>query len=114
MDGEDNRVEFFDKDMEYAYLTLRESDPQLFSRITRAIEDLRSDRRAGRPAPKWFIPPRYRNASVNNIWRYDLPNGWRLLYTITGSHIQILIIILDWMSHKEYERLVGLKGGRRR
>ena len=110
MDEEHNRVEFWDKTTETAYLALEDKDPQLFRHISRSIEDLQNNRRAGRPAPKWFIPPKYRKVGVDNIWRYNMPGAWRLLYTITGNHIRILIIVLNWMTHKEYERMIGLRG----
>ena len=113
MDEEHNRVEFWDNSTEEAYFTLEKSDPQLFKHITRAMEDLQKNRRAGRPSPKWFIPPKYRKAGVTNIWRYNLPGAWRLIYTLEGDHIRIIIIVLDWMTHKEYERFIGLKGKRK-
>lgn len=114
MNEEHNRVEFFDKSLEEAYFALKTSDNQLFKHITRALEDLQDNRRVGIPGPKWFIPKKYKNEGINNIWRYRLPGAWRLLYSITGDHIQVLIIILDWMTHKDYEKLVGLKRRKRR
>ena len=35
---------------------------------------------------------------------YDLPNGWRLIYTIETNEILVLAIILEWFDHKNYER----------
>jgi hypothetical protein len=114
VDEEYNDVEFIDIKTQEEYYSLKKSDPQLFKFITRAIEDLKNDRRAGRPAPKWFIPPKFRKHGIDNVWRYNLPGAWRLLYSIKGSHIKILIILLCWMPHKEYEKKVGLKGRKRR
>jgi len=46
--------------------------------------------------------------SLTNLWIYDLPNGWRLLYSVTsGGEIEIIAAVLDWMNHKDYERLFG-------
>jgi len=42
---------------------------------------------------------------IRNLWKYDLPDGWRLLYSITTpTKVEILSIIIEWFNHKEYER----------
>ena len=45
--------------------------------------------------------------NVVNLWKYDLPNGWRLVYTIKEDEIMILNVILEWFDHKNYERRFG-------
>jgi len=45
--------------------------------------------------------------NITNLWKYNLPNGWRLIYTIRGSEVEIISVILEWFSHKEYERKFG-------
>ena len=43
---------------------------------------------------------------INNLWIYNLPSSWRLLYSITPSiEVKVIAAILDWMNHKDYERL---------
>ncbi len=45
---------------------------------------------------------------MNNLWKYDLPDGWRIIYTITTPNkIEILAIILEWSDHKGYEKRFG-------
>ena len=41
---------------------------------------------------------------IDNLWKYDLPNAWRLIYSIKNGQITILSIILEWMNHKDYEK----------
>jgi len=44
---------------------------------------------------------------TNNIRVYNLPMAWRMLYSITRSEdVRIIAIILDWTSHKDYEKLL--------
>ncbi|MFW5846991.1 MAG: hypothetical protein ACOCUU_02405 [Nanoarchaeota archaeon] len=31
----------------------------------------------------------------------------RLLYSLTGSRVEIITLILEWMSHKDYDRRFG-------
>jgi hypothetical protein len=42
--------------------------------------------------------------NINSLYKYDLPNGWRLIYTVKGSQLEILSIIIEWFDHKGYER----------
>ena len=77
--------------------------------IGRAISDLRENVFSGINVPKRLIPKYYIDKyNIDNLWKYDLPKGWRLLYTIINENeIQLLSIILDWMNHKDYERRFG-------
>ncbi|MBS3079356.1 hypothetical protein J4218_04495 [Candidatus Pacearchaeota archaeon] len=74
--------------------------------ILRAIEDIKQNAFCGIPIPKRLFPKEYvQKYQINNLWKYDLPDGWRLIYSLkTPSKIQILAIILEWFDHKEYER----------
>ena len=53
---------------------------------------------------------------INNLWKYDLPNSWRLIYTIKTNEVMILNVILTFVQKtnvlmqtllKKY--LIGLK-----
>ncbi len=74
--------------------------------IRRAIEDIKQNAFCGIPIPKKIIPKEYvQKYSVKNLWKYDLPDGWRLVYTITTPNkVEILSVILEWFNHLEYER----------
>jgi hypothetical protein len=41
---------------------------------------------------------------IDNLWKYDLPKAWRLLYSVARDEIIIISIILEWLPHKEYEK----------
>jgi len=54
---------------------------------------------------KKIIPKTYlEKYHIDNLWKYDLPKGWRLIYSVANGQIHILSIILEWMSHKDYEK----------
>ena len=74
--------------------------------IKRAIEDIKQNAFCGIQIPKRLFPKEYvLRHSIKNLWKYDLPDGWRLVYTITTPNkIEILSIILEWFSHPEYEK----------
>lgn len=41
---------------------------------------------------------------IYDFLAYDLPNSWRLIYTIQTNEVMILNVILEWFNHKGYER----------
>lgn len=56
-----------------------------------------------------MIPKKYiRKYEIDNLWKYDLPRAWRLLYSVAGEgEVKVIAIILEWMDHKKYERRLG-------
>lgn len=102
-------LKFIDKDLEKVFNELPDEDP-IKKALIRAFQEIKKDYQAGEYIPKKDIPESYlRKYGINNIRVYDLPSAWRLMYTITGSaEIGIVSIMLDWMTHKDYERLFGI------
>ena len=90
-------VIFVDEKTKDAYDNLKAGkfeDRQLHEFIGRALDDLKKNPRVGIPLPKRLIPKEYvQKYNVNNLYKYDLPNGWRLIYTLRGSEVEILSVI---------------------
>ena len=100
-----SRVVFISDELEDSFNSLQEDD-FIKKSIIRAIKDLKQNAFAGIHVPKRLIPKEYvRKWSIKNLWKYDLPKGWRLLYTITADNeVELISAILEWFDHKEYER----------
>ena len=100
-----SRVVFMDDQLEYSFNSLKPDDP-VKKGIVRAIHDLKENAFSGIQVPKRLIPKSYtRKYGINNLWKYDLPNGWRLLYTVTPENeVELISAILEWFNHKDYER----------
>ena len=101
-----SKVKFIDDELERAFNTLPNKDP-IKKALIRAIKNIKEDYQAGEYIPKKDIPEAYlKKYGINNVRVYDLPSAWRLIYTITGSsEIGIISVVLDWMDHKDYEKL---------
>jgi len=85
--------------------TTKNEDKNLYKWIFRALEDLEENAFCGRQIPKKLIPRIYIDRyKIDNLWKYDLPSGWRLIYSVANGEVCILSIILEWMNHKDYER----------
>lgn len=82
------------------------SDNQiLFNSIKQKIEFLKCNPQYGIHIAKNKIPKEYiRRYDVNNLWKVNLSGAWRMIYTLRGDRIEILAIVLDLLSHKDYER----------
>ncbi|MEK6904999.1 MAG: hypothetical protein AABX24_01220 [Nanoarchaeota archaeon] len=80
-------------------------DKQLYHFIDRAIDDLKANPTCGIKIAKHLWPKEYvKKHGITNLWKYDLPNAWRLIYTIESDEVKIVNVILEWFDHKEYEK----------
>jgi len=84
---------------------MKAEDRQLYDMLSKAFEDIENNPSGFIHVPRGLIPKEYRQKySIDNLWKYDLPNGWRLLYSLSRDKIFLLAIILEWLDHKNYER----------
>jgi len=99
------KVVFVESNLEKSFNELKDADP-LKKGIIKAIREVQENSFAGRNVKKDLIPKEIiKKYNINNLWIYNLPNGWRMLYVLTSSEIRIIAVILEWMNHKDYERL---------
>lgn len=66
----------------------------------------------GDPIAKKLIPDEYKKKyGVTNLFRVELPNFWRMLYTLTDgeTEIEIIAFILDLIDHKVYDKKFGYR-----
>ena len=82
------------------------SDHQtLLNSIKQKIEILKANPEYGTHIPKDRTPKEYvRDYDVNNLWKVDLSGAWRMIYTIRGSEVEIISLVLDIMNHLDYEK----------
>ena len=99
-----SRVRFVNKDIQDAFEGLKHETgdgKDLYRWLSRAFEDIEKNAFCGIQVPKKLIPKEYK---VTNLWKYDLPKAWRLLYSVENQQIYVVSVILEWMNHKDYER----------
>lgn len=79
--------------------------------IKQKIELIRENSHFGDPVAKKLIPDEYREKyDANNLFRVELPNYWRMLYTLEGeSRIEIVAFVLDIVDHKVYNKKFGYR-----
>ena len=103
-----SKVIFANDKLEKAFYGMAEND-EIREYIKRAILDIQKNAFCGIQLPKRLIPSEYyKKYDVDNLWKYDLPDGWRLIYSITTPNkVEILSIILEWFDHSDYEKRFG-------
>jgi len=104
-------IRFADEKIKKSFYELESGafeEKEIFKFVNQAIDNLEEDAYAGIQIPKKLIPQIYvAKYNVANLWKYDLPKGWRLIYTIKNEQVEIISVILEWLDHKEYERRFG-------
>lgn len=106
------KIYFADENVKHEYEKLSSNNEfkDLFHFIQRALDDIEKNPSCGIAIPKNLIPKSYtQKYGINNLYKYDLPNAWRLLYSLGREGIEIIAIVLEWCTHKEYERILNYK-----
>ncbi len=81
---------------------------QLLRSIKQKIEFVKANPFYGNNMPKVLISKEYAiKYNANNLWRVELTNYWRMVYTIKGDQVEVICFVLDIMDHKDYDRLFG-------
>lgn len=101
----------------YEYLKVKAPNSKIERSILKAIDRkiklIKANPRHGRDVPKYLIPREYRTAlGVKKLFRVELPNYWRMLYTLLDDNDRLMIIafVLDILDHKQYNKKFGYKG----
>ncbi len=114
IDSRQKYVAFAEESLREAFDKLEKGtfeDKKLHGLLDGAFDDLKKDPLVGIKIPKKLWPGEYvRKYDIDNLRKYNLPNGWRLIYTLRGTQVEIVAVILEWFaSHKEYEKRFGYK-----
>lgn len=108
-------IGFADEDVRKAFEELRKGkfeDKQLLEWLETAIKELGQDPFRGVRIPSKLWPAIYiKKYGIDNLRKYNLPKGWRMLYTIHGNEVEIISIMIEWLDHENYEKRFGYKSG---
>lgn len=100
------KIKFIDIELKKTYEDLEKTNSRLFKEITKAIKEINVNPFCGRNVKKRLIPREFIiKYKINNLWIYNLRKDWRLIYSIGKDEIELIAVVLDWMDHKNYERL---------
>ncbi len=77
--------------------------------IERVIGILKDNPQYGDPIKKELIPDSLKKTGITNLYRVELSNFWRMLYTIEGTRVEIFVFILNIVDHPAYNKLFGYR-----
>ena len=100
-----SEVVFANDKLEKSFNNLLEND-EIKIYLRRAIAQIKINAYCGTQLQKRLIPLEYiKKYGVNNLWKYDLPDGWRLIYSLFPQNkVEILSVVIEWFNHKDYEK----------
>ncbi len=73
---------------------------------------IKSNPHYGNPISKKLIPKEYEEKyEITNLFRVELPNFWRMLYTLTEGEtkVEIISFVIDIINHDDYNKKFGYK-----
>ena len=80
-------------------------DITLLAAINRLFEVIVNNPFYGENAKKDLIPKEYRQKyDADNLFIADLPDYWRMIYTLESDEIEIIAFVLDIIDHDEYNK----------
>ena len=95
----------------YEYLNKESLTSKTENTILKSIKEksqlIKSNFQYGDPIAKKLIPKEYtQKYEITNLFRIELPNFWRMLYTVQEGEnkIEIIAFVLDIIDHKTYNK----------
>lgn len=106
-------VAFIDQSIKDSFEKLKNGtfeEQELANEIIKAIDFLKENPKKGIVVPTKLWPKEFiQKFQIDNLRKYDLPNAWRMLYTLHGNDIEVIAVIIEWNRHKIYDRRMGYK-----
>ncbi len=85
-------------------------DITLLNAINRIFDVIAKNPFYGENAKKGLIPREYRQKyDADNLFIVDLPDYWRMIYTLESDEIEIIAFVLDIIDHDEYNKKFGFR-----
>ena len=86
----------------------RAEEKEIFNQLNTAFDMIVTDPFCGIQVPKRLIPKMYiTKYGIDNLWKFNFHKNWRLMYSVASDGAQVVTLVLEWLSHKEYERRFG-------
>ena len=100
----------------YNYLNKEAAHSKIERGILTAVDKksllIKENPHYGSPISKKLIPKEFKQKyGINNLFRVELPNRWRMLYSLTDSEtkVEIIAFVLDLVDHPSYDKKFGYR-----
>jgi plasmid maintenance system killer protein len=86
-------------------------DEREYKLLLKGIEKLKIDYRSGAHVSKKKHRKPFehyqKKHGIENLWKLNVSQDWRLVYTVVSKGVEIVSFILDIMDHKRYDKTFG-------
>ena len=83
---------------------------QLLGSIKKKSEVIRLNPAYGDKIPRQYWPKELvERYALTNLWRVELTNYWRMLYTLRGDRVEVICFVIHLLDHKKYDKLFGYR-----
>ena len=110
-------VNFIDKRAKKEYDAIKDDNAKLFKVVERRLDEIvASLKKTGRPTTGEIIPKKELSSKLQKfiqynglaaLWRVELSDGWRMIYSVGNDGIRIIAFILKLGDHKDYTRFLN-------
>ena len=94
-----------------AFLELKKRNDKeaqsILNSFERVKEILKKNPQYGEPIRKELIPEEFKKQNIFSVYRVELSNFWRMIYTLEGTNLDIFLFVLKIMDHPSYDKLFG-------
>src|SRR3990167_8390967 len=106
------------REAEEVYKYLNEQAPKskteqsILNAVNKKSELIKANPHYGEPISHDLIPKEYvQKYGITNLFRVELPNYWRMFYTLTNNagKIEIIAFILEISDHPTYDKRMKYK-----
>jgi len=78
--------------------------------VEKGLDVLKENMFAGTLIEKKKFPKHYvQKYGINNLYKYNLDKSNRLIYTLIADELGVAVVVLEILSHKDYEKRFGYK-----
>lgn len=97
----------------HAWRQFERAPPHVRDALRRKANRLEVDPQRGTRLAKGRVPDatlrrwKRRVGPITNVYKGNLPDGWRLIYTLTTRKSKRVVLILEVVDHTTYDRLLG-------
>ena len=95
----EKEIEQGDKTNEREYKLIKKGIKMLKQDYRKGVHISKKNRRAYEPFIKKY--------NITNLWKLNVSKDWRLIYTVQGTEVEVVSVILESLNHKEYDRVLG-------
>ena len=102
-----SKIVFVNVKLKEDFDNLEKEDPIMKQEILMAFREIQKNAFVGTELKKHQLPREYeKKLGIHNVWKYEMKNSWKIIYSVENRGTIIIAIILEWNDYKNYENMI--------